>query len=508
MKKLLYSFLLLLIIIPNSVYAAGYISVSPSSLTIEEGSSKTFAITAYNTIGDVSIKSDNSSIASVNLGEWGTGMVDEAQTKTGYVTVSGNSVGKTTITMIIDAATFDGDDLSGQTKTITVNVIAKSVPTPEPTPEPTPSPTPAPTPSPTPSAPSKSFSKNNNIYSLEIDGYELTKIDNNNYTLSVQNDVESININATPEDPKATILGTGLHELAIGENNIEIIITSESGAQNKIIIKVTRKEDYFLEDVDYLLNNNSINEINIALSKDDKITKEDLTKIKESTKTVRFNYFDENKQLLYTWFINGKEIRENNEFLTTINFIADNTDEIYKISNYADGLYIKFFHNGDLPSGTKVRLYVGNKFADEKSINLYYYNKTNNELELVKNNLIVHDGFIEFDINHCSDYFATMSILSNAINTQKTSSNLFIILIIILTTIIISLIVYIIIKIKPFNKKKGNKIETLPIYTMKQETKEEAPINEVSINSDNKPLISEYNNNSTVESSDNNLNKL
>lgn len=140
MKKVLCSIcsiiLALCVLFPVSVFAEGYISASPTSLTIEQGSSETFTITAYNAIGDVSIKSNNSDVASVDTGDWGTGMVDEKQTKTAIITVTGNSVGTTTITLTIDAATFDEDDLAGQTETITVNVVAKQTPTPTPEPDP------------------------------------------------------------------------------------------------------------------------------------------------------------------------------------------------------------------------------------------------------------------------------------------------------------------------------------------------------------------------------------
>ena len=129
--------LALFVLFPVSVFAEGYISASPTSLTIEQGSSKTFTITAYNAIGDVSIESNNSDVASVNTEDWGTGMVEEKQNKTAIITVNGNSVGTTTITLTIDAATFDGEDLAGQTKTITVNVVAKQTPTPTPEPDPT-----------------------------------------------------------------------------------------------------------------------------------------------------------------------------------------------------------------------------------------------------------------------------------------------------------------------------------------------------------------------------------
>ena len=92
MKRLFYSILLMYLLFPIKVLAEGYFNISPNSLTIEQGSSKTFTITAYNAIGDVYIKSSNSNVASVNNSEWGTGIVDEKQTKKGTITVTGKNI--------------------------------------------------------------------------------------------------------------------------------------------------------------------------------------------------------------------------------------------------------------------------------------------------------------------------------------------------------------------------------------------------------------------------------
>lgn len=451
MKKILFNILLaLFVLFPVSVLADGYVSVSPSTLTIEQGSTKVFTITAYNAIGDVSIKSSNSGIASVSTSEWGTGMVEEKVTKTGSITVTGNSVGTTTITLIIDAATFDGDDLAGQTKTVTVNVVAKPAPQPQPS-NPTPS---NPTPSnPQPQQPQKS--SNNNLKKLSIDGFELVKVDNNNYTLTVSNDITSINVNASAEDSKANVTGTGTKELQVGENNIEVIITSESGAQNKINIKITRKDGYYLEDLDNVLKNEKIQDADIIINADSKITKEQLGKIKTSFKTLRFNYFNEEKKLLYSWTINGKQIKDINEFVTTIDFKTENTKEIYKASNYADGLYINFKHSGDLPNGTKIKLYVGDKFENGNIVNVYQYNESEKKLDFIKDNLKVVDGYIEFEIKHCSEYFVTMSAIGNKV-VEDSSTNIFMILTILSIIVIIGLVAFIFVKIRPLNKKTND----------------------------------------------------
>lgn len=127
MKKILYRILLtLFIIFPFGVLAEGYITATPETLTIEKDSSESFTITAYNVIGDVSIKSNDSSVATVDTNEWQTGMVEEKTKQTGTIKVTGKNVGKTTITLTIDdAATYDEEDLSGKTQTITVNVVEK-----------------------------------------------------------------------------------------------------------------------------------------------------------------------------------------------------------------------------------------------------------------------------------------------------------------------------------------------------------------------------------------------
>lgn len=86
-------------------------------------------------------------------------------------------------------------------------------------------------------------SNNNKLKEIVVEGYELVKVDDNNFTLSVKNDVEKIVINAVAEDTKSTILGTGEHQLEVGENKIELIIQAEDGSQNKINIVVKKAEE-------------------------------------------------------------------------------------------------------------------------------------------------------------------------------------------------------------------------------------------------------------------------
>lgn len=443
-KKYLIILLLTMIIMPFKVFAAGGFSVSTTSISMYPGESKTITISTNNAVGKLNISSSNGGVVSASPGS----IFIQNPGSSGSITITGNSVGTATISVVAsdNFATMDEEILAGQTKTITVNVIAKPDSQPS---NPQPS-------TPQSQQPQNNLSKNNNIKSLSVEGYELVKVDNNNYTLTVSNDVTSININATAEDSKAKVSGTGVKELTVGENNIEVIITSESGSQNKITIKVTRKDGYYLEDLDSVLKNEKLQDADIIINADSKITKEQLNQIKDSKKTLRFNYYDDNKKLIYSWTINGKEIKDNKEFTTSITFATENVKEIYKLANYAYGLYVNFKHTGDLPKGTKIKLYVGDRFENESLVNVYYYNNAEKTLDFIKDNLKVTDGYIELDIEHCSEYFITMSTIGNVLKKDGLS-NIFIIFTIIELIVIISLVAFIFIKLNPL--KKDNNID-------------------------------------------------
>lgn len=303
-------------------------------------------------------------------------------------------------------------------------------------------------------------SNNNNIKELFIDNYVLNKIDSNNYTLTVSNDVTTINVSAKAEDSKSQITGLGKKELSIGENNIEIVITSESGLQNKINIKIIRKDGYYIEDLEDLLNNKNLKNINVIVTKDEKISSEILKKIKESKKVVNLNYFSDDKKLMYSWIIDGSKITSINNLQTIVNFDSSNKKEISKLSNYADGLYISFSKDGKIPSGTKLKIYIGDKFTNGDKINIYEYIK--DELNLVKEGISVKDGYITFDINQKDDHFITMSKIINVdeVTSSSDSMNFILIIIIILTIILLSItIIIFIIKRKNSSFEYKNSIE-------------------------------------------------
>ena len=90
-----------------------------------------------------------------------------------------------------------------------------------------------------------SYSTNANLSALRIVDHVISPEFNKDkleYTLEVENDVESIEIKATKADSSATVSGTGVKNLSEGLNKFNIVVTAEKGNKKTYVINVTRKE--------------------------------------------------------------------------------------------------------------------------------------------------------------------------------------------------------------------------------------------------------------------------
>ena len=91
----------------------------------------------------------------------------------------------------------------------------------------------------------ESYSKNNYLSKLGIDGFELSPTfdkDKLEYSLEVENEVRSINVTGAKADSKATVTGLGTHELEEGSNKINVVVTAQNGSSRTYVINVTVKE--------------------------------------------------------------------------------------------------------------------------------------------------------------------------------------------------------------------------------------------------------------------------
>lgn len=104
----------------------------------------------------------------------------------------------------------------------------------------------------------------------------------------------------------------------------------------------------------------------------------------------------------------------------------------YKKGNIKDKLkFISFKHEGELGGIAKVSIYVGDKFKKGDKLNLFYYNKEKKKLDKMnvssenKDYYVVvdDDGYVTFDIDHCSEYVLADSSLNVADETNDVNKN-------------------------------------------------------------------------------------
>ena len=86
------------------------------------------------------------------------------------------------------------------------------------------------------------YSKNNNLKKLEVEGYELTPEFNKDtleYSATVPSTVDKINIIASKEDSTASVDGAGEKEVTEGSNSFEIVVTAQNGSSKTYKLVVT-----------------------------------------------------------------------------------------------------------------------------------------------------------------------------------------------------------------------------------------------------------------------------
>ena len=90
-----------------------------------------------------------------------------------------------------------------------------------------------------------SYSRNNNLSSLSVEGVDLSPSFNKDiteYQATLPVDTTKAKIIATAQDSKASITGAGEVDVVDGINKIEIIVTAEHGEKKKYVINLTVQE--------------------------------------------------------------------------------------------------------------------------------------------------------------------------------------------------------------------------------------------------------------------------
>jgi len=283
-------------------------------------------------------------------------------------------------------------------------------------------------------------SKDNTLKSLKVEGYDIKfNKDTLEYSIEVDNLVDSIKVTAQTNHSAATHEITGDTNLKVGANSVKIKVVAENGDSKTYTINVNRKSDApttTISGLGNILDKTTANEVVVEIKDDNTVLDtKTLELIKNSKKTIIINNYN-NSIINYSWTINGNNIKDINQIETYIKFTSEKLEDIGKLTNYADAIYLNFNHEGELPKDTKVKVYVGDKYQSDTKVNIYYYNEKNNKMDLVEKDVVVTDEYIEFEIEHCSEYIITRTNLNN------TSFNIFMPIATIETILIAGYIIY------------------------------------------------------------------
>jgi len=166
-----------------------------------------------------------------------------------------------------------------------------------------------------------------------------------------------------------------------------------------------------------------------------------------------YNVEDYERDLTYSWQFekdNTKDISVEDSLYITEDLrlsLDSNTFGASAIEGKVDQkkLIISFDYHGALPLKTTVRINVQNRFKDNEHLYLYYYNPENDSIEYIMHDVEVKNGYVEFQIDHCSDYFLTAAVVNDAVNNPQSVNYIIIGLIV---------VVFILVAVTLFQSKK------------------------------------------------------
>ena len=293
------------------------------------------------------------------------------------------------------------------------------------------------------------YSKDNNLKSLAIDGYSLTPEFNKDtleYSVTVPSTVDKININAVKNDNRATVEGAGEKEVVEGSNPFEIVVTAQNGASktykinvivediNPIVVKINNKDFSVVKRSDKLEKPTGFDETTVKIGdievpafKSD-ILKITLVGIKDSDGNISLAIYNNGKYELYDE-INSNQItiylldlpNNSNGFITKTIKINDKEVKVYK---YKDNSKYSLVYGKNVETGQE-SYYMYDEV--EKTFQRYNDEQIKDLENQIKNYLYVIYAFsgclilifISFIITKCAKKKARKKLKQKELNNDS-----------------------------------------------------------------------------------------
>ena len=205
------------------------------------------------------------------------------------------------------------------------------------------------------------YSKNNNLKKLEVEGYEISPAFNKDtleYSATVPSTVDRINIIAAKEDSTASVEGSGEKEVKEGANPFEIVVTAQNGSSKTYKLVVTVEDinpiEVTLNGIDYNVIKRAdnienkpkgfeettvtINEIEVPAFKND-VLGITLVGIKDAEGNVKLAIYNDGDYSIYQDFTSNNitiyllDLKELKGYEKTTITINDIEVEAYKYGN-------------------------------------------------------------------------------------------------------------------------------------------------------------------------------
>lgn len=316
MKKYFLSIIFMIILFSiKDVQAFG---IGTANNTVYVGQTIGVTVDMSDLTGKFTISSSNQSVLRGGNSDW-----YENQSTVIYFDAVGT--GQATITAYSNnPSNKNGDNQGEVSRSITINVIER--------------------PTYTPIEINRTYSDNNYISSLAIDGYEIKpEFDKEvlEYNLELDYTIEKINISANPEDERTTINGLGEKEVNEGNNEIKITAVAENGNERVYTINVLVKEidpiEVKIGDDKYTLlkKESLLPEVDDFDKKNIKIDKKDIPALYNAkTKYTLVGLKDSKGKIeLYIYNEKDKSYTKYNEVSFNglrVNFLENNNNNNYK----------------------------------------------------------------------------------------------------------------------------------------------------------------------------------
>lgn len=249
-----------------------------------------------------------------------------------------------------------------------------------------------------------SYSKNNNLKSLEVSGYTLDNEfskDTLEYSVSVPSETTKITINGSLEDKTASATGLGEFEVSEGENKFEIKVTAQNGSTKTYVIKVNVEDK---NPIEVVIDNEKYTVVKRVSTLTAPSTYEE---IKETINGIEVPAFKSN---ITNYVLVGLKNSSGEAKL----YVYDSTNDSYTLYREIKTSSITLFpkETKDIPSGfvkevitingEEVRAY---KYKDSKDFYIVYgVNIENNsagfyQIDIENNSIIKYDSSVIDSLN-------------------------------------------------------------------------------------------------------------